>query len=70
MIDYDVCTECMICEAACPATAIERVEYMGKYRYVKARPVINPDLCTGCNACTFECPQSCMEVVSRKTVNL
>jgi len=53
-----------------PPGAIERQEYFGKYRNVKARPIVNPDLCTGCNICTFDCPMECMTVVSRKLVNV
>lgn len=47
-IDYDKCTDCMICYAYCPESAMT-VDGKG-------RPVIDMENCKGCLICYRECP--------------
>jgi len=54
------CRDCGICVAACPQTAISRVdpEEGGDYEYV-----VDPDRCIGCGFCTGACPCGIWDLV-------
>lgn len=49
-IDYDKCTECMVCTQKCPTKAIS-----GNLLKRKKADIV-PDLCIGCTICAKNCP--------------
>lgn len=53
-IDYEKCTNCMICYAYCPESAMS-IETGG-------RPVIDMENCKGCMICYRECPTKAITV--------
>lgn len=48
VIDYELCTSCMICWKFCPEACISIKD---------GRPEIDLDYCKGCGICAEECPK-------------
>ena len=55
VIDFDACTDCMICWVMCPDSCFKTAE--GK------RLSVDLDHCKGCGICATECPVKCIEMV-------
>ena len=53
VIDYDVCTDCGICQQKCRYDAIDLID--GKY-------IIDEVACEGCAVCHYLCPEKAIEM--------
>ncbi len=53
VIDYDICTDCGICQQKCRFDAIDFLN--GKY-------IINETACEGCAVCHYLCPEKAIEM--------
>ncbi len=57
VVDYDLCTDCGLCETACRFRAITGSK-------------IDPIACEGCGVCEIVCPENAIQMVDRQSGNL
>jgi len=57
VVDYDLCTDCGLCEKACRFNAITGSK-------------IDPIACEGCGVCEIVCPENAIQMVDRQSGNL
>lgn len=57
VVDYDLCTDCGLCEKACRFHAITGSK-------------IDPIACEGCGVCEIVCPENAIQMVDRQSGNL
>jgi len=57
VVDYDLCTDCGLCEKACRFHAITGSK-------------IDPIACEGCGVCEIVCPENAIKMVDRQAGNL
>jgi pyruvate ferredoxin oxidoreductase gamma subunit len=59
IINFDLCTKCMICFVYCPDSAIT-IEGESKY------PMVDYGACKGCNICYTECPTKAISLERKR----
>ncbi len=62
IIDYDKCTDCLICWKFCPEGAIKLKKTKKKDKEEIKQPVINYEYCKGCGICWEECPSGAIDI--------
>lgn len=60
VIDFEACTDCMICWVMCPDSCFATAD--GKLLSVDL------DHCKGCGICATECPVKCIEMIPEERV--
>lgn len=60
IVDFERCTDCMICWVMCPDSCFTTAE--GKLESVDL------DHCKGCGICATECPVKCIEMVPEERI--
>ena len=61
VVNYDKCTDCLLCWLFCPDSVIDRVVVDGRERVV-----IDYEYCKGCGVCVDVCPVKAIEMVGER----